>query len=182
MAEIYLARHGETDHNRAQRATGQIDTLLNNAGRHQASELAERAVALGIVSLWSSDLSRALQTARVVGEQTALTPRIDPRLREIHRGAWEGRLYSAIAVEEPELHTAWQTAPEAFRFPAGESTSQLQQRVLAALEDIRRVSALPALVICHAGPIRAALCARHPRGLCAWREFDLPNGALVELP
>src|SRR5690349_18154075 len=64
---VYLARHGETDDNRPPlRFQGFRDTELNDTGRHQAVELARRAQEMGIVTLWSSDLRRALQTADIV--------------------------------------------------------------------------------------------------------------------
>ena len=70
---ILLARHGETDDNREPiRAQGFRDTPLNDTGRRQAGELAERVAQMGIVSLWSSDLSRAAETAQIVGARIGL--------------------------------------------------------------------------------------------------------------
>ncbi|HKP89812.1 MAG TPA: histidine phosphatase family protein, partial [Thermoleophilaceae bacterium] len=101
---ILLARHGETDDNVPPlRFQGQRDTPLNDVGRAQARELAERIAALDppIAALWCSDLSRARETAAIVGAELGLEPRVDGRLAESHRGAWEGRLIDDIAREEP---------------------------------------------------------------------------------
>jgi broad specificity phosphatase PhoE len=179
---ILLARHGETDDNREPiRAQGFRDTPLNDTGRRQAAEMAERVAGMGIVSLWSSDLSRAAETARIVGAGLGLAPRLDPRLREANRGDWEGRLFIDIAREEPEGYAAWLAAGEAFRFPGGESLREQSDRVSAALDDIRRSGELPALVVCHGGAIRVMLCRRDPRGLDAFHEFTVPNVTLVPL-
>ena len=63
---ILLARHGETDDNiEPIRIQGRRDTPLNDAGRAQAAELAERVAGEGIASLWSSQLSRARETAEI---------------------------------------------------------------------------------------------------------------------
>ncbi len=86
---LYLARHGETDDNRQPiRVQGFADTPLNETGRRQAVELADRVTDLGLRSLWSSDLRRATETARVVGARLGLPVRRDQRLREANRGRW----------------------------------------------------------------------------------------------
>lgn len=179
---LYLARHGETNDNLEPiRVQGFTDTPLNDTGRRQAAELAERAAALGLVSLWSSDLSRARETADIVGAKVGLVPRLDARLREANRGRWEGHRFIDIEREEPELYAAWRRAGEHFRFPGGESLRDQLNRVKAALEDVRRSGRLPALVVCHGGSIRVMLCDRDPRGLDAFHDFKVPNVALVEL-
>ena len=179
---IVLARHGETDDNRAPiRFQGFRDTPLNDTGQRQAAELGERVVGQGIVSLWSSDLARARETAEIVGARIGLEPRLDARLREANRGVWEGRLFIDVEREQPELFSAWMRAGDGFRFPGGESLLEQQQRVSAALDDIRCTARLPALIVCHGGSIRVILCLRDPRGLAAFHDFKLPNVTLVPL-
>ena len=180
--QILLARHGETDDNLDPiRVQGFSDTPLNDTGRRQAAELAQRVSELGIASLWSSDLSRARETAAIVGGMIGLQPRLDARLREANRGRWEGRRFIDIEREEPELYAAWRRAGEQFRFPGGESLRDQLDRVSAALQNVQSSGEAPALVVCHGGSIRVMLCARDPRGLDAFHEFDVPNVAVVPL-
>jgi broad specificity phosphatase PhoE len=182
LAGVLLARHGETDDNREPiRVQGFTDTPLNDTGRRQASELAERVAATGIVSLWSSDLSRARETAEIVGARIEKEPRLDPRLREAWRGRWEGRRFVDIEREEPELYAAWRRAGPGWRFPGGESLLEQQQRVHACAQEIHATGALPALAVCHGGSIRVMLCLRDPRGLEAFHTFAVPNVAVVAL-
>jgi broad specificity phosphatase PhoE len=193
---ILLARHGETDDNRPPlRFQGQRDTPLNDAGRAQAHALAERIAREQpeIAALWCSDLSRARETAEIVGARIGLLPRPDARLREGNRGRWEGLLFEEVAAAEPDRYAAWRRAGADFRFPGGESLAEQQQRVLAALDEIAeelfRASATAsgspsrdvtsALVVCHGGAIRVALCSRDPRGLDAFHSFELPNAIVV---
>lgn len=179
---LLLARHGQTNDNIDPiRVQGFTDTPLNDIGRRQAAQLAERVAGMGIASLWSSDLSRARETAEVVAAATGLTPRLDPRLREASRGRWEGRRFIDIARQEPDLYTAWLNAGDHFRFPAGESLLEQQERVSASLQDIHATGELPALAVCHGGSIRVMLCKRDPRGLYAFHTFDVPNVAVVRL-
>jgi broad specificity phosphatase PhoE len=179
---VLLARHGETDDNREPlRFQGWRDTPLNDTGRRQAAELAERASGLGIRSLWSSDLSRALETAEIVGASLGCEPRTDSRLREGNRGVWEGRLFQDVAREQPELYAAWMRAGAEWRFPGGESLQEQQNRVAACVEEVRTGAEHPALVVCHGGSIRAMLCRSDPRGLAAFHEFKVPNVSVVEV-
>jgi broad specificity phosphatase PhoE len=179
---VILARHGETNDNRPPiRCQGFTDTPLNEVGREQAGELAQRVAGDGFRSLWSSDLARARETATTVGARIGLEPRLDPRLREANRGRWEGHLFIDIERDEPELYAAWRRAGAGFRFPGGESLLEQQQRVLATLDDVSASGELPALVVCHAGSIRVVLCAKDPRGLDAFHDFRIPNVALVPL-
>ncbi len=179
---ILLARHGETDDNLPPlRFQGFLDTPLNDTGRRQAQRLAERIAGEGIRSLWSSDLSRAAETAEIVGEAVGLRPRLDSRLREGDRGDWEGRLFIEVEREQPELYAAWRRAGPDWRFPGGESLLEQQERVSAAIDDVRQTGQLPALVVCHGGSIRVMLCQRDPRGLDAFHDFDLPNTTVLRL-
>jgi probable phosphoglycerate mutase len=177
---VLLARHGETDDNREPiRFQGWRDTPLNETGRRQAAELAERVSHEGIASLWSSDLIRASETAEIVAARLGLDVRLDPRLREANRGRWEGRLFRDVAREEPELFAGWMKAGDRWRFPEGESLAEQQQRVLACVEEIRGTGQLPALAVCHGGSIRVMLCLTDPRGLAAFHTFELPNATVV---
>jgi broad specificity phosphatase PhoE len=181
--DILLARHGQTDDNLEPiRAQGFSDTPLNETGRRQAHELAERVAAeLRVASLWCSDLSRAAETAAIVGAKIGLDPRPDPRLREGDRGSWEGRRFIDIARDDPDGYAAWMRGGAGFRFPGGESLQEHADRVWACLEDIRATGPLPALVVCHRGSIRAVLCRGDPRGLDAFHDYDIPNTGVVAL-
>ncbi len=179
---LLLARHGQTDDNRAPiRVQGFRDTPLNDTGRGQAAELAERVGTEGIRSLWASDLARAWETATIVGAAIGLAPTPDSRLREAYRGEWEGRLFIDVERDDPERYRAWRRAGEDFRFPGGESLREQADRVTAGLQDIHRRGELPALVVSHGGSIRVVLCSRDPRGLDAFHDFKVPNVTVVRL-
>ena len=179
-ASVLLARHGQTDDNlEPLRFQGWRDTPLNDTGRGQAAELARRLAGQGIVSLWSSDLSRARETAEIVGARLGLEPRLDRRLREGNRGDWEGRLFVDVAREEPEVYAAWMRAGADWRFPGGESLLEQQRRVNECMAEIQATGELPALVVAHGGSIRVMLCLSDPRGLSAFHEFKVPNVTVV---
>jgi len=178
---LLLTRHGQTDDNlEPLRFQGFRDTPLNAVGLEQAHALAQRVASeLDVRSLWSSDLSRAAETARIVGERIGLEPQLDARLREGSRGDWEGRFFIDIAREEPDAYAAWLRGGAGFRFPGGESLQEHSDRVWEALEEIRACGPLPALIVCHRGTIRVVLCRSDPRGLDAFHEYDVPNTGVV---
>ena len=183
LAGVVLARHGETDDNvEPLRFQGFRDTPLNATGRAQAQALAARIADEGTIrSIWASDLSRARETAETIGAAIGLEVRFDPRLREGDRGRWEGRLFTEVEADEPELYAAWRRPVTGFRFPEGESLAEQQERVTAVLHEIHAGSSLPALAVCHGGSIRAMLCAADPDGLGAFHRFEIPNTAVVAL-
>lgn len=180
---ILLARHGETDANvEPVRFQGHTDIPLNDRGRAQAHELAERvAAAEPLAAIYSSNLVRARETAEIVGAKVGLEVRVDARFAETFRGEWEGRYFHAVQASDPEGFAAFRRAGESFRFPGGESFAEQLERVLAGLADVTQAGLLPALVVCHGGSIRVALCHRDRRGLDAFWDYEVPNVALVSL-
>ena len=179
---VLLARHGETNDNRPPlRFQGWRDTPLNDHGRDQARTLADELAGRGIASIWSSDLSRARETAEIVARLLDLDVRVDWRLREANRGRWEGRLFEDVSRAEPELFAEWERAGASWRFPDGESLAEQQHRVSACVRDARAAGPVPALVVCHGGSIRVMLCLSDPRGLDAFHDFKTPNAAVFEV-
>lgn len=182
---ILLARHGETADNVApQRIQGWRDVPLNDRGREQARRLAGRAAELaggGVAALWTSHLARARETAEIVGDALGLEPRVDERLAESRRGAWEGRSVAEIEAVDPGGWAAWLRAGAGFRFPGGESLEEHLCRTAAALDDVA-AGDLPALVVCHGGTIRCAFARASPRGLDAYHNIDVPNAEPIPLP
>ena len=175
---LWLARHGETEENAAGRILGRRDPPLSLAGVGQAEALAERMQEVGLAALWSSPLERARRTAELVGAALGLEPVALHALIESDRGEWEGRLVAELANESPELLAAFVAADPSFRFPGGESLAEQLQRTRSALATVA-AGPLPALVVAHAGTIRAALA---DSGAPVPPESALAHGAPVELP
>src|ERR1700704_4943984 len=109
MTELLLVRHGETDWNAEGKLQGHTDRPLNDHGRRQAQALAERLAGNSIDAVYASDLSRARETAEMVGEKLGLPVLVDPDLREKNWGNWEGltsdqRLHIEFEGETSEAH------------------------------------------------------------------------------
>jgi len=175
---VYLARHGQTAYNLEGRFQGHLPVPLDDTGREQAAELAERAAAYDFAALWCSPLLRARETADVVARRIGLQPREDVRLVETDAGNWTDRSFAEVHAEAPELFAAFLAGDPSFAFPGGESLAQQDERVAAALTDVE-AGELPALVVCHGMVIRAALSRSAGRSIT--RAERVANGALVPL-
>jgi broad specificity phosphatase PhoE len=178
FVSVFLARHGQTAYNLEGRFQGQQPIPLDDTGREQAGELAERAAGYGFAALWCSPLLRARETAEIVSARIGLQPREDPRLMETDAGDWTDRTFAEVQAQAPGLFEEFFTGAPSFAFPGGESFAQQEVRVDAALCDVE-AGALPALVVCHGMVIRAALSARGGEWLPNGQR--VLNGAIVPL-
>ena len=145
MATILLARHGETDWNKAGRWQGWADPPLNDTGRAQARALAEQLRDTPFDAVYSSDLRRAHETAEIVAAPHGVPVITDIGLREIDVGSWSGLTRAEIQERFPEGNR-----------PDGETREQHASRVLAAVERIARANpGRRILVVTHGGTMRA---------------------------
>lgn len=101
MTELWLVRHGETDWNRQGLFQGHAGISLNETGLEQAQATAASLAQSGkdFAALYSSPLSRALQTAKETARQLDMPIRLDERLREINQGEWTGKNYKMVVAE-----------------------------------------------------------------------------------
>jgi broad specificity phosphatase PhoE len=175
---VYLARHGQTAYNHEGRFQGQQAIPLDEVGRAQAAELAERAAGYGFRALWCSPLLRARETADIVAARIGLEPKEDARLMETDAGDWTDLTFAEVRARTPELFDAFAAADADFGVPGGESFAEQEVRVDAALRDVE-AGELPAVVVCHGMVIRAAFASRSAHGSLPFTR--LPNAALVPL-
>jgi probable phosphoglycerate mutase len=169
---LYVARHGETDWNVDGRWQGRTDVPLNDRGRAQARELAERLRAEKIASVVSSDLSRARETAEIVaGALGARFAYADERWNERAFGIFEGLTREECAERHPDEWRVWSADPRVA--PSGAETYEaLASRVVAAIDRALDLDA-PALIVTHGGSLRALL--RTVNGAVS---EPIPNGAV----
>ncbi|MBO9523342.1 MAG: histidine phosphatase family protein [Nocardioidaceae bacterium] len=136
MTRLVLVRHGRTAWNAQGRAQGHTDIGLDEVGRAQAEVLAPYVVAMAPSTLWSSDLTRARQTATVLAEATGLALRTDERLREFDSGERSGLTVAEFAEQYPAEHAAWKAGHITGNVPGAESPDQVVARMVPALREI----------------------------------------------
>ena len=160
MVKIMLVRHGETDWNREEVFRGRIDVELNDNGREQASALAEATRAFQIGAVYSSPLSRSLETARIIAEAHDLDVKIAHGFVDFHYGEWQGLKHQEVKEKFPELYLKWHDSPHMVQIPGGESLDDVRQRSLKELEKIvAEHESRMAMIVSHRVVNKVLLCA-----------------------
>ena len=149
---IFLVRHGQTDWNLAHRWQGHLDIPLNVTGRRQARLLAQRLASHPIKAIYTSDLVRASETAKIVSEPLGLLPIPDPALRERNGGRFQSLTFDELQDQYPEM---WRRVRlENATPPKGESLFEVAERITAAYEAIaRRHSGQHVALFSHGGAL-----------------------------
>lgn len=160
MTRIFLIRHGETEWNRQGRIQGHSNIKLSTEGIHQAQMLAKYSPFMRIDAVYSSDLTRAFDTARVLAVKFNLEVHMVPELREVNFGYWEGKLIADLVQMFPDDFGKFFTDPERCHPPQGETFLQCQARALNALNKI--IAAHDdhnVVIVTHGAVIRLIICA-----------------------
>jgi alpha-ribazole phosphatase len=160
MAEsttLWLIRHGKTD-GADGRCCGRYDVPLSGDGIHQASAIARRLAREPISHVYSSNLIRAIHTARIVVEPHGLPVETLSDLAEMNFGDLDGQLVHEIQQRYPDTFDSWMRHPTTTQFPNGENFKQMMVRVAGVLERLlTRHSNQTIAIVTHAGVIRVML-------------------------
>jgi 2,3-bisphosphoglycerate-dependent phosphoglycerate mutase len=160
--ELLLVRHGESaparPGERFPLVDGHGDPPLAAQGRWQAEQLGVRLAGEGVHAVYVTSLRRTQETAAPLARLTELEPVVEPDLREVFLGDWEGGLFRFKAAEgDPRFIEAMQQE-EWGRLPGAETNEQLQARVLPALRRIvDRHPDQRVVVVAHGGVIGCVL-------------------------
>ncbi len=178
---LLLVPHGRTDWNDVRRFQGQSDIPMNALGRQQAQCLARSLRHEKIVTILASDLSRASETAAIVAGELGLTVQLDPRLRELNFGGWEGLTWQEIAARDGAIWHDWEHGGD-IAPPGGESLSALAQRLTGVLGDIPLQDDDGAmLVVAHRISLRVLICLALGMELRLYRRLHLAQTSISEL-
>jgi uncharacterized phosphatase len=160
MTTIYLVRHGETDWNKQHRIQGSTDIPLNDTGRGQAAATGRLLARRSWDGIYASPLSRAFETAEIVGEALGLAPKPAPPLVERGYGDVEG-----LTGDEIDERFPGETP-----VPGRETREEVARRVIPAIVAIaERHPGQSIIIVSHGGVIRTVLNEIAP---------DLPTGPI----
>jgi probable phosphoglycerate mutase len=176
---ICFIRHGETDWNVAKRIQGQTDIALNETGHNQALAMAFNAAHYDFAAIYSSDLNRAYETAKMVAERRGLEVRKMPELRERHYGIFQGITATEGSKAFPEAHAHYIARDVHYNFENGESMLDFAKRVEHAVDFMTRHHSKQVLAaVSHAGVLDIIYRKATGRPLHTPRDFVIPNCAL----
>ncbi len=184
--KLLLTRHGETDWNLIRRYQGQSDIPLNQTGIRQAEQLAKRLASEKIDAIYSSDLSRAVETAKIIQNaqerKTTEVVTTDMRWRELSFGKWEGLNHEEIEAQWHDEAAKWFADMVNLSPPGGESLLQLANRVQFALDELKsKHKDQTVLVVTHSGAIQALLCYILGMDLKRYWQFRVLQASLTIL-
>ncbi len=152
---------------------------LDGLGRLQAEKLSLRLQTEPITAVYSSDLMRARQTAEAIATCRGIPVNLDPDLREMNFGEWEGLTYQEIKRDYKTLAEQWYSNPIDLRIPGGETFAELAER---SFRSIQRIVAAhqgeTILVVAHGGTTRAIICRILQIGIDKIWSFRQDNAAL----
>ena len=151
---LILLRHGRTG--LSGHYVGSSDVPLSEEGRAQIQGLRPMLAAMRIDGLMASPMLRCTQTASLLG--LGLPVQLDPDLREIDFGRWEGKTFGEIEAQDPELVQEWAQGNDNFCFPEGEATAGFTSRMESVKKRLLAAEARTMLVVAHGGVIRSLIC------------------------
>ncbi|OGW32289.1 MAG: hypothetical protein A2X54_01255, partial [Nitrospirae bacterium GWF2_44_13] len=144
VTTLYLIRHGATEGSETKRYKGSIDVPLSENGQRQMEQVAKYlnrpyksdTAYNGLNAVYTSPLSRALKSAEIIAEPHGLNPIVIEGLRERSFGIWEGMTFTEIKEKYPQEFEAWAGNPLRYSPIDGESTIEVRERAISALNKI----------------------------------------------
>lgn len=159
MTAIFLIRHGETRWNRTRRIQGNLGVPLSPQGKKQVHRLALRLAREGVDVLYSSDLPRAMETARILEKVLGVRAEPCPLAREQDFGLWQGLGREEVQSKYREVIEAYARDPVGTRVPGGESFADVMRRAAEMVTTLSyRHPGQRVALVSHSGTIKAVLC------------------------
>ena len=183
VTTLYLIRHGATEGNETKRYKGSIDVPMSEKGIEQIKKTSafifdtetrrhgdtkkitfpdspiDRFTDSGIMAVYCSPLSRALKSAEIIAEPHGLKPIVIEDLRERSFGIWEGMTFTEIKEKYPQEFEAWAGNPLRYSPVDGESTVEVRERAVKAVDGLlSNHNSEHIAIVAHGGVNRIILC------------------------
>ncbi len=177
---ILLIRHGETvDEETKKVYKGTINIPLSAKGISTMRKVAEHLRAYNLHVVYTSALSRAMESGKIIAEQHGLDIIVDSGLNEIDFGEWEGLSFYEIEERDPAFFMAWLKDPEKHTPPRAESLTNARERIMerfAAIVQKHRERTIA--IVAHAGVLRLIIASIFSMGLSDMFRFAQDNGCI----
>jgi alpha-ribazole phosphatase len=172
ISRLVLLRHGRTG--LSGRYVGSTDVPLSEEGRAQMVMLRPTLAAMGIDTLMTSPLRRCTESLGLL--ELGLPVCLEPDLREIDFGRWEGKTFAEIEARDPGLVQGWAQGGRDFCFPEGESVAEFSARIEAVRNRLLTLEAQTVLLVTHGGVIRSLICSLLGLSLDNYLLFQVAKG------
>jgi probable phosphoglycerate mutase len=179
VTRICFVRHGETDWNVEKRIQGLTDIQLNEKGRGQALAMAFNAAHVSFKAIYSSDLARAVDTAKALAAREDLEIKLLPQLRERNYGIFQGITAAEGAEGYPEAYQHYAARDPHYNFETGESMLDFAARVAEGVDwMVRHHTGQTIAAVTHGGVLDILFRKATGRPLSTPRDFKIPNCGL----
>jgi alpha-ribazole phosphatase len=176
--KLVMIRHGVLDTEYHGRFMGKTDVGLSVVGRKQTAALAGTVGNLKEAHFMVSPLRRTQETARLALAAAEHSFDVDPALREIDFGSWEGKTFDEISRADASGVEQWSNFDHDFVFPGGEAIASFIERVRDVARRIADDPAETVVVITHGGIIRFLICHYLGLDLRHYLLFDVQPASL----
>lgn len=179
---LIFVRHGESEGNKSDSFNGHINVPLSILGKRQAAKTAEFLDQFKIDAVYSSDLTRAYETAKFTADRQNITIVTSKNLREINGGDFEGVKYSEIEARFPKEYNDWRNDMGNCRCPNGESVRELLQRVNnTVMQIVEKHKGQTVMIATHGTPMRAMSTVWFKKDITDIRDYDWVRNASVTI-
>jgi len=182
---VYLIRHGETKWNIDFKVQGKKDVPLNDKGILQANLLASYFENIAFENnfsdvIYSSNLTRAYETAKIIGNKLSKKIEIVEDFQEINFGVWEGYYWEDIKIEYKDFLKKWENDRENTPIPEGESYGQVQKRVYKKFKEIisKHQSDSNIIIVSHGVAIKVLIAKILEINIKNLHKFHIDNASI----
>ena len=177
MTKLYLIRHGLTEWNVQNRMQGMKDIPLCEEGVRQALDLSDRFKETKIGAIYSSDLTRAYNTALLIAKHHSIAVNKDKLLRELHFEEWEGKTLNELKNLKEFNH--WKKYPHTFTFPDGKCLKDIQDKIINFVERIiKKHIDENIFIISHGGSLKLIILGLMGFDISFYNKFTLYNASV----
>jgi len=165
--KLLLLIHGDIDEKYRNRYIGSEDISLSELGLQQIRAVRLWLLTQGIDCCYCSPMKRCMESAKIVLEQIGMGCKIEPDLREMDFGRWEGLTFDEVERDFPDDVSKWNEFDKDFFFPDGDRIGDFIKRIVCVADYLEAESADTVLVCAHGTVIRLLIC--YFLGLDPWQ-------------
>jgi len=172
-----LVRHGEIESNVRKIYAGISEESLNANGQRQVRLLSSHLEGKGISRIYTSPLTRAVETAEILSQKLKVPVIVEKELREILLGSLDGLSHTQVIAQYPEVWKTWNETPAELRLEGMEPLEAVQQRILSVLKKWCLAHSERTIVaaVTHLAVLRCLLLYYERKSLNDYRQIEIPN-------
>lgn len=190
LIKIIFVRHGETEWNKNKKFRGQIDVKLNSRGIEQAKAVAKVLLNSKIDAIYSSPLSRATKTAKIIANDHSKDVKVVNGFIDINFGKWQGLSKNEVIEKYNKIYNDWCKNPHKVKFIDGECLDDVKKRAISALNILLQKHIDETIVIVsHRVVLKVLICAllgldnshfwRIKQDICAVTTFEYLDNKFI---